>query len=277
MRESRKTALTTVLLVVTGLLLSALSDATAIRLDEGFRSVFSGIHRALGSIAGGVGDSLRAVRELNQLRQEHEILLQELELYRNILSEMSTIEQENRQLRRQLGFLQRDSRTLLAARVIAREEGALFRSYTINRGSRHGVLQDQTVIAFVDGIQGFAGRVELVTPGTAVIVPAYALSSYVSARLERTRHEGLIQGAGAREQGMTMNYLPRGARTVIRTGDLIVTSGLNSLFPPGIPLGRVETISEPTFEATLSLGVQPLVDFSRLERVFVILDAGSQE
>jgi rod shape-determining protein MreC len=262
--------------VVTGLLLSALSDTTPIRLDEGFRSVFSGIHRALGSIAGGVGDSLRAVRELNQLRAEHEILLQELEVYRNTLSEMAVVERENQQLRRQLGFLQRDSRALLAARVIAREEGALFRSYTINRGSRHGVQRDQTVIAFIDGVQGFAGRVEMVTPGTAVIIPAYALSSYVSARLERTRHEGLIQGSGERELGMTMNYLPRGARSLIRTGDLIVTSGLNSLFPPGIPIGRIHTLSEPTFEATLSLEVHPVIDFSRLEDVFVILDAESR-
>jgi rod shape-determining protein MreC len=69
---------------------------------------------------------------------------------------------------------------------------------------------------------------------------------------------------------MTLRYVPRDARNAIRYGDSIVTSGLRSLFPAEIPVGTVVRVTAPSWETSLVIDVEPVIDYSRLEYVFVI-------
>ncbi len=275
MRESQTTALTTVVLTILGLILITVSaQESVLRLDAALRGTVSGFQQAFGAVGRGVAGTFRSVAELQELREDHENLLRELERFRNLESDLIVLEAENRRIRELLDFAARAEQPVVAARVIAREGGALFDSLTINRGTRHGVARDQTVVAYSEGRQGFVGRIETVSGGTAVIMPVFSATSYVSGRLEDSRHEGLIRGSGNRFDNLVMNYVPRGARDRIRYQDLVVTSGLNSLFPPGIPLGRVERVTAPSFEPALTIYVQSAIDFSRLEYVFVLVGTG---
>ena len=93
-----------------------------------------------------------------------------MEEYQRLEGNIAALTEENARLRRQLGFVARAEESLLAARVIAKEAGRLFSSFTINRGSRHGIHPDQAVIAFVGGREGIGRtRVAEVSGGTAVI------------------------------------------------------------------------------------------------------------
>jgi rod shape-determining protein MreC len=215
------------------------------------------------------------VGELRRLREDYEGLLEDLEQYERLEGTVESLQRENDRLREQLGFAARTEEPALAAQIIARESATgFFSSFTINRGERHGVEPDQAVIAFVGGEEGLVGRVERVSGGTAVVVPVFAPGSYIGARLERSRHVGLLQGSGEAADALTMQYVPRDARNEIRYGDLVVTSGLNSIFPPEIPIGRVLRVSAPSWDTSLVIEVESVVDYSRLEYVFV-LNAGS--
>lgn len=276
MTDRRRTLLTTVALVLVALLSAIISTgAGQFRPEAAARAVVGGVQRAMAGVGRGIGNTVRSVGELRRLREDYESLLSELEQYQRLEGTVEALERENARLREQLGFVARSERPVIAARVIAREQATgLFNSFTINRGSRHGVMPDQAVVGFSGDREGLIGRVTEVSGGTALVVPVFAPGSYVAARLERSRHGGLLEGTGESDGGLILRYLPRSARTDIRYGDLVITSGLNSIFPEELPVGQVERVAAPSWETSLIVEVEPLIDYARLEYVFV-LQAGA--
>lgn len=271
--------MTTVVLVLAGIFTASLSTGRFAAFNPGRVVGFAtaGLQRTVAGIGRGVSTSFQSVGELRELRREYEALLRELEEFRNLEGRLEQLTNENNRLREQLGFAAQTSRPVLAARVIAREGNQYFTSFTINRGRRHGVEPGQTVVAYIEGREGLAGRVETVTGGSAIIVPVFSAGSYVAARLERSRQEGLVQGGGTRSDPLVMSYVPRAARDRIQYQDLVVTSGLNSVYPPGLPLGRVVRVNALAFEPSLEIFLEPLVDFSRLEYVFVLSSSSGEQ
>ena len=80
----------------------------------------------------------------------------------------------------------------------------------------------------------------------------------------------MVQGGGDSLSYLTMTSIPKSARERIDVGDLVVSSGLSSVYPKDIYLGRVRRIGAKAWEASLVLDLEPIVDFSRLEYVFVL-------
>ncbi len=278
MNSRRRTFLTTVALVLVGIISAmAGNNSERLRPDEAVRGIFGGIQKGFASVGQGIGNTVRSVGELRRVRAEYESLLNDMEQYERLEGTVEALERENDRLREQLGFAARTEEPSLAAQIIARESATgFFSSLTINRGERHGVEVNQAVVAFAGGEEGLVGRVERVSGGTALVVPVFAPGSYIGARLERSRHVGLLQGSGTVADALTLQYVPRDARNEIRYGDVVVTSGLNSIFPPEIPIGRVLRVSAPSWDTSLVIEVDPVVDYSRLEYVFV-LNAGRRE
>jgi rod shape-determining protein MreC len=92
----------------------------------------------------------------------------------------------------------------------------------------------------------------------------------VSARLARTRTDGLL---GWREDvGLYLGFLP--FRAEVAAGDEVVSSGLGGVFPRGIVIGHVVKTMFDENEGALRVLVEPAVDFSSLEELFVVLEAG---
>jgi rod shape-determining protein MreC len=119
------------------------------------------------------------------------------------------------------------------------------------------------------------GRVIAVGPGTSQVRPLYDPSCQVSARLDVSRFEGLASGQGADRATLLMRYVKKIAADRIEYGDLVVTAGLGGLYPAGINLGRVRDIRAETYETSITLEIEPIIDFDRLERVFVLDVAGT--
>jgi rod shape-determining protein MreC len=92
----------------------------------------------------------------------------------------------------------------------------------------------------------------------------------VSARLDSTRDEGLVQGEGKDRGTVVMSYVKKIAKEKIAYGDLVVTSGLGGLYPRGINVGRIRLITARPYETSLELQIEPIIDFDRLEYLFCI-------
>jgi rod shape-determining protein MreC len=67
-----------------------------------------------------------------------------------------------------------------------------------------------------------------------------------------------------------MRYVSDQARTEIGYGDLVITSGMSSVYPKGIHIGTVVSVEAQPYDTSLELKLDPIVDFERLEYVFVI-------
>ncbi len=275
MVRSRRTLLTTIGLVLVSLILIGISSGVqTFRPEEVALGVLSSGQRFFSTIHRNVLGTVRSVSELRRLREEYESLISELEAYRRMEGSLEMLAAENERLREQLGFAARTEEPVMAARVIGKESGHLYTSFTINRGQRHGVRGGQAVIAYIGGRQGLVGRIYQVAGGTSLVLPVFSAGSYVAARLDRSRYDGLLEGTGQADDPLILRYVERRSRNEIQYDDLIITSGLQSIFPANLPIGRVTRVTAPSFETSLNISVDPVIDFGKLEYVFILRNTG---
>ena len=214
-----------------------------------------------------VTDTVNSINELRKLQDEYQKLQLQLTNYQSIERDLIELRRENSRLRELLNFSESIQQVHLAAKVIARDPSNIFSTLIINRGSAHGVVPNSAVITYQDGIQGLVGKVVEVDRHTSKIIPIIDPASYVAVRTQQSRHEGLAQGLG---RGIFIQYMERNAKETLSTGDLIITSGLRSLYPAGIYVGRVVTVAAPDWLPSLEIEAEPIVDFTRIEYVFVL-------
>jgi len=178
--------------------------------------------------------------------------------------------EENTRLRRLLVLRDRLPLATVAGEVIGREAGGWVRSLTVNRGRSDGIAQ-QTPVIMPDGL---VGRVVQVHRGAAVIQLLNDPASTVGAVVQRTRTAGLVEGdAGG---AVRFKFMARDGASVA-PGDLVVTSGLGTLFPKGLPVGRVVKIEDKGSALFHFAVLVPAVDFSRVEEVLLVTGQTTQD
>ena len=178
--------------------------------------------------------------------------------------------EENTRLRRLLVLRDRLPLATVAGEGIGREAGGWVRSLTVNRGRSDGIAQ-QTPVIMPDGL---VGRVVQVHRGAAVIQLLNDPASTVGAVVQRTRTAGLVEGdAGG---AVRFKFMARDGASVA-PGDLVVTSGLGTLFPKGLPVGRVVKIEDKGSALFHFAVLAPAVDFSRVEEVLLVTGQTTQD
>jgi rod shape-determining protein MreC len=160
--------------------------------------------------------------------------------------------------------------TTLTGEIIGREGGGWARSLTVNRGRADGITQQMPVIV----PEGLVGRVAQVRSGASVVQLLNDPTSTVGAVVQRTRTPGLVEGEPG--GGVRFKFMARDGAGVT-AGDLIVTSGLGTLFPKGIPVGRVKAIEDKGSALFHFAVVAPMVDFARLDEVLLLTGQSAQD
>ncbi|MDR3166970.1 MAG: rod shape-determining protein MreC [Treponema sp.] len=239
-------------------------------------SLFSGIRNGIYQIYSLVTRTVLSVRELADLRREYAELTERITRYEQLERNSAEIRQENNRLREQLGFSLTLRYRHIPAELIGRDPDNLFSAFVINKGKHAGVSNNMPVIAFQGGIQCLVGKVVQAGPFESLVMPLYDVSSFISSRHTESRYEGIVEGQGSSELPLIMRFIVKRARDEINYGDLIVSSGIGGVYPPGISIGRVSGILYQDYEISMAVEVEASVDFSRLEYMFVI-DVGSED
>jgi len=237
--------------------------------DVGF-SLFSGIRGAIQGVSTSVQKTILSVKELSRLKEEYDQLVKQLERYEELARNAADIEQENINLKKQLNFSQNLIFKHIPAQIIGKDPDNLFSSFVIDKGIKEGIKKNMAVIAFQDGTQGLVGLVVQVGRHESMVMPVYDYNSYVSARFAQSLYEGIVSGQGDSNGPLVMKYIKKRAKDEIQYGDRVVTSGLGGIYPKGIEIGRVSKIIFQEYETSLTVELEPSIDFSRLEYVFVI-------
>jgi len=234
------------------------------------QSFFSLFQLSIHAVADWFSGTWNSIGELKRLRSELDEARERLVEYERVSRNLTELRRENQVLREQLGFSQALSFRYISAQVIARDPGNQFSTIMVNRGSVHGMRQGMPVIAFQGGLQGLVGRVVVVSLSTAIVQPITDPNSFVAARLQTSRFDGLVAGSQGVPGLLTMSYVKKLALNEVQYGELVITSGMGQLFPEGFHIGRVREMTAKGYEASLELEVEPIVDFSRLEYAFII-------
>lgn len=168
-------------------------------------------------------------------------------------------------LRGLLGFAPPRGWSRVGARVVSHEMGPMgvLETITIDRGSRHGLAEDQPVL--VPG--GVVGSV--LKPGLSggVVMLITDPNSRVAVLGDASRTTGVLAGRGPGTL-LTVEYVPLNAP--LAEGELLVTSGLGSIFPKGIPAARVVSITRDDTSLFQRVLAEPLVPLRDLEEVLVL-------
>jgi len=233
-------------------------------------SAFLGVRGGVYEFSSIISRTVLSVKELADLRKEHVELLKQLERYEELERSSAEIYQENIRLREQLNFSRTIRYNRIPAEISGRDPDNLFSAIVINRGTFSGVKNDMPVVAWQDGTQALVGKVIQVGTFESLVMPVFDINSQVSARFSVSRYEGIAEGQGNSEVPLLMRFVPKRARSEINIGDVVISSGMGGIFPAGINIGRVNSVNVHEYISTLEVSVIPMIDFSRLEYVFII-------
>jgi rod shape-determining protein MreC len=227
-----------------------------------------GANRALKpfrDLAGWFGDTLHARDQRDKLRKQVRSLRSQA------VSGQSAV-RENVDLKNMLG-LDRSaglgSYKPTSARVIGRSPTVWYQTLNVDRGSSSGVRVDQPV---VNG-DGLVGKVTSVTGSVAQVTLITDHTSGVSAKVADTGVNGIVQPAVGNPNDLLLDFVSSKNRVV--KGEAIVTAGsrsnkLESLFPPGIPIGSVTKVDAQEVNLYQRVHVTPYADLRKLDFVQIL-------
>jgi rod shape-determining protein MreC len=221
------------------------------------------------SFSQGVRGTVTMYANLINIKTENRLLKKEIEEMRAQLGKLTELGLENERLNKLIGFQQNAPGKLLAARVTGLDLLPDHSTIRINRGSLDGVQKGQAVITF-EGVVGYVFNSEAHSSQILVLTDRYAV---VDAIVQRTRARGIV--AGVSVDRCRLKYLHR-ADDVLE-GDVIVTSGLDNIFPKGFPVATVVSVEKKNYGITQKVELRPIVDPSRLEEVFVVQQVGNEK
>jgi len=202
--------------------------------------------------------------------QENDNLKKELSRAVAKNSQYNEIELSNQRLRDLLNFKETTTSKILAAEVISVDPSSWFKAVIINKGSLDGVERGLPVVIR----QGIAGQVVDVSSHYSKIMLIIDRNSSVDAMVQRTRARGIIKGEATAGQCL-FKYVLR--KDDVRVGDTIVASGLDGVFPKGLPIGDVKEVVRRNSGVFQEVRVVPYIDFEKLEEVLVILNPPQYE
>lgn len=240
-------------------LVDGLSDATSQVVgvfQAGVRTVVRPVQGAVDAV-GDFGD----LREENaRLQRENEVLRRQAETYTNLA-------RENARMRQLLQLSSSLGLETLSARVIGSSLSGLERSALLDKGRDDGITEDAPVL----GPEGLVGRISWVGRRTSKVLLLVDSQSAVGVRIGETGETGILEGTGESELRLELVSLEALNEGAIKRGDVVLTSGQEGgIFPPGIPIGRIEEVSQRQRGNAYSIQVAPLAEFTRLDILSIV-------
>lgn len=230
-------------------------------------TVMDPFERALRSLLGASTQAWKTYRGLWRSQQENQELRLQLASMHSQIQQLSEQAAESQRLRALLDFKSRQPFQTLAAEVTAISPGESSNAVFIDKGFDSGLTADLAVITPA----GVVGKTLAVFSHSAQVLLITDPMSGVGVALAQSRVQGVLKG-GSRDLCQlhyVMNEEP------VAPGEAVVTSGLDQVYPKGLPVGSVVKIRDGNIYKDIV--VKPAVDLSQLETVLVVLKPSSSQ
>ena len=203
--------------------------------------------------------------DINSLQAENETLKEKNSQLEQALRELEIIKAENDTLKEYVNLKDKYTEyTTIPAYVINKNISNYSDEIIINVGSKDGVKENMPVIAD----QGLVGHIISVTEDTAKVQTIVDTASTLSCTVSTSRDILVARGTLEAESTLKTTYIPTEA-TVLQ-GDNVETSGLGGIYPKGILIGTIQSVTSTKNITDRYATIKTAVDFSKLETVLVI-------
>jgi rod shape-determining protein MreC len=142
---------------------------------------------------------------------------------------------------------------------------------TLNVGSADGICNESGVV----GPNGIVGIVYLIGTHHSIVIPVLNSKSSISCKIKGTDYFGYLKWDGVDSRFAYLMDMPR--HSACQKGDTIVSSGFTTLFPAGLPVGRVVKVEDSDDGLSYRLKIQLATDFGALHDVCVLTRKGDDE
>jgi rod shape-determining protein MreC len=237
--------------------------------DKPFSFLASVTQSAFFSFSDGVRGNTQLYLDLISIKKENLRLKSANDELLTRLEVQNELEKENFRLSQLLEFKTHSKMELVSARIMSKDLMSDHNTIQINKGTQNGLKAGQAVIT-VGGVVGYIFKPGTYTSQVLLITDRY---SVVDGVIARSRARGIVEGKNA--STCTLRYVEKSEDVV--PGDLVVTSGLDNIFPKGFPIAKVEAVENKSFSVSLKVELKPVVDPDKIEEVFVILNAASED
>ncbi len=263
MTERRARWLLFALLVSQFLLLSAQipePGARTSRLEAAVLRIVAPFAHLVSSLSDGAAAASAGLARRGELIEENRRLKEEVEILRRRQAELHGIEESLRRLSAVLEYTPPPGRTLRVADIVYIDHASWLQTLMLYVGAAP-VRPNQPVVSS----EGLVGRVIVVPAPYAKVQLITDRAASVGAMIQRTRRQGVVRGASG--GALEMSFVPLQAD--VQVGDLVVTAGIDGVYPLGIPVGTVTEVS-PGNELFHRIRLVPRVDFGVLDQVYVL-------
>lgn len=235
--------------------------------ENGFATVLTPIEGTAAKASNAIVGFFKNLFNTTDADKEVARLREELAFQEQIKTENEELRKQNERLAKLLGYADSlGEYELKTGSVIAKSTGIWFRTLTLNIGRADGVDVDMAVISSA----GLVGRVTDVGYDWCKVTSIIDSASTVPVLVERTRDNcmarGLLESSGGKAL-LELYYMPSD-RTNLAPGDIVITSGIDGIYPKGILIG---TVTEVLTEGDVSAFIAPATDFEHIELATVIL------
>lgn len=205
---------------------------------------------------------LNGITEISNLREQNSDLAEKLRQSQIDKSNYEELKAENEILKKQLGFKEQiKDKELILAKIINREPTTFLDNIIIDKGSDDGIVTGMAVVS--NG--ALVGRISEILSNQSKVTLITSKDSVIQAMLQTNRDMGVLRGGLS---GMTLENIPQDVVVADKEG--VVTSGLGGGVEQGILIGKVTGQKSSKAEIYKVLNIEPTVDFSKLEIVFVV-------
>lgn len=262
--------LTVVALFLVGVMIYAASTGGAATIPATIVSaVVTPLQTIASSLSDGVNSFIGIFTDSGRLREENGKLQEEINQLRENQVELDETKRQLELYRQFLELKEQNTDYKFAdARVVAVDPSEKYYNFTINAGSLKGVKPGDPVITPA-GLVGVAYDVALDSARVRTILdPTTQVSAYVS----RSGDEGTTSGTVtlAREGLLQINYLSREGGAA--AGDYVATSGKGGIYPRGLLIGTIQSLTPDSDGLTMTAEIRPFADIKNLSAVFVLTD-----
>jgi rod shape-determining protein MreC len=233
------------------------------RLREGIATVLYPVQRTLLVPRDLLDLGAEYLADVNRLRAENAELRRLETANANALLQTEQLVAENQQLRQLLAMRERTAIRSTVAEVLYDARDAFSRKLVLDKGQQNGVIAGQPVI----DASGIVGQVTRVYPLSSEVTLVTDRRSTIPVEIRRTGERSVAFG-GSPDGTIELRYLRTNAD--VREGDVLVTSGLDGLFPPGLPVGTVRSV-ETGSSAFVRVLVEPAAHAERTKLLLILL------
>ena len=247
------------------LLLGLISISMIVMLTENL-SIVRTLRASSLEITGRVESSLSWIGRYFHALEENELLREENIQLSSALARSREADIENIRLRRLVGFVDTVSYRLEPARIIEKEMTGPKNYFVLNKGTIHGVADGMGVL----DERGVLGKIVEASENYSLVMSYLNMDFRVPAKIQPSQAQGIIRWEGLARNELLLEHIIK--TETVGPGDLVVTSGYSSVFPPGYPIGRVLSVEPQVGKNQLLVQIEPTSQIDMVEHAFIVLE-----